>query len=498
MSTAFRVGVFAVATLIAAFVIWAFLGNYALRRNSYTIAVHFRNVVGLQVGSSVQLAGVEIGIVNDIKLLPDQTASVYCAIDNNDTLYRGSTFTVASSLTGAQSTLTIFPPADLATAVPLPKRVLPEGEQPEGVVPPTIADLVTEGQKRMKDLDKTLAIVNAKLPGMVGRFNDVATHTDSLIVHADKNFNLLGQQLNVTVVSVNRIVDSLETLIAANGRNITEMSTGLRRLLVGNGPKIAKLIDSLSTTSENLNKTMAVVASIATDPNTKANLLEATANLKDSSEKLKAAATDIQTITGDRQVQSDLKGAVHNLNQAISRANDILGTFSTAQGQGPIQPTPSASEPPGTPHRRAGWHMGRAPSGFDLATAHVRESWNTISSGPSSDLDIELLPRWPAHLTFGANDLGYNATYNFLVDLRASPRLQYSFGVLYSNLGLKTQYQAAGPFGFDARLYDPKHPKLDLYGDLRLSQRLQFFYGERSLMGPASSRVPLGGFQLNL
>lgn len=503
MTTAFRVGVFAILTIVGIFVVWAMLSNFSLTRNSYEIGVHFRNVVGLQEGSEVQLAGVSIGLVEKIKLLPDQTAMVICSINGDNTVYRGSIFTVATTLTG-QSTLTIFPPGDLSSAVPLPRRVLPEGEQPEGVVPPTIADLVSEGQKRMRDLDKTLAIVNAELPGVVHHFNDVATHTDALVVHADRNFNLLGQQLNTTVASVNQLVTGFDSMLAENGRNVTAMTSTLRVLVVNNGPKFATLIDDLSATADNLNKTMAAVTSVATDPNLKTNLLTATANLKDSSEKLKAMATDIQGITGDPQVQDQLRGAVKNLSSAIAKANDILGTFSTAQGtaaqsqsQGQAQPAGNGGSP--APRSASGFHMGSSNGGgFALAAAHVRMTWNSASPGPMSDLNLELLPRFPLHLTVGANDLGYHTTYNFLINMQRTPRLQYSFGVLYSNLGAQALYQTAGPFGIDARLYDPKHPQLDLYGDLRLAQRLQLFYGERALMGPANLRTPAFGVQFNL
>ncbi len=501
MTTAFRVGVFAILTIVGIFVVWALLSNFSLTRNSYQIAVHFRNVVGLQEGSSVQLAGVEIGTVDKIILLPDQTASVICSINGDNTVYRGSIFTVATTLTG-QSTLTIFPPADLSSAIPLPRRKLPEGEQPEGVVPPTIADLVSEGQKRMRDLDKTLAIVNAQLPGIVHHFNNVATHTDALVVHADRNFTLLGEQLNTTVASVNALITGFQTVLAQNGQNVTAMTTSMRQLIVKNGPKFASLIDDLSATADNLNKTMAAVTSIATDPNMKSNLLTATANLKDSSEKLKAVATDIQSITGDPQVQGELRGAVRNLSGAIAKANAILGTFSTAQGNatpGPGEPQGGGSPGPQGPRAGAGFRMSSSSGGgFSLATAHVRMTWNNASPGPASDLNLELLPRFPVHLTVGANDLGYKTTYNFLINLQDSPRLQYSFGVLYSNLGAQALYQPAGPFGIDARLYDPKRPKLDLYGDLRLAQRLQLFYGERSLMGPANLRAPAFGLQFNL
>ncbi|HXN08943.1 MAG TPA: MlaD family protein [Candidatus Acidoferrales bacterium] len=507
MSTAFKVGVFVVFGVIAVFVVWAVLGNFSLHRNSYQTAIHFKNVVGLQAGSSVQIAGVDIGVVDSVKLNPDQTATVICSIDGDKTLYRGSIFTVAPTLTGAQSTLTIIPPPDLATAVPLPKRVLPEGQQPEGVTPPTLADLMSEGQKRLLELDKTLALVNAELPGIVRNFNGVAVHTNALILHADQNFNQLGQQLNSTMGSVGGIIAQLNGLLAVNGRNVTVMTTNLRQLIGTGGPRVNALITNLTATADNMNKTMASLQSITADPALKANLIEATANLKDSSEQLKGIATDIRSMTADPKVQSELRGTVHNLNEAIAKANVILGSFATAQGA-PSQPAPgpqTSPTPGGTPqspHSQSG-PVPRAASGFgrargafpELASGEVRFNWGRQPSGPSSDLNVVLLPSFPTHVTFGANDLGYNTTYNFLVNMRTTPNLESSFGVLYSNLGLRERWHASGPFGVDLRLYNPKQPRLDLYGDVRLTERLHFFYGEKSVLGPASTRTPQFGLE---
>jgi phospholipid/cholesterol/gamma-HCH transport system substrate-binding protein len=506
MTTAFRVGVFAIATIVGIFVVWSVLSNFTLGRHTYQIGVHFRNVSGLLEGSSVQLAGVEIGTVDKIRLLPDQTATVICTINNDNTVYRGSTFTVATTLTG-QSTLTIYPPPDLSTAVPLPRRVLPEGEQPEGVVPPTIADLVSEGQARLRSLDKTLAIVNAELPGMVHRFNDVATHTDVLIVHTNRNLDLLGQQLNTTVASVNQLIAGFQVVVAENGRNVTAMTTSMRSLMMSKGPQFAAMIDDLSATAANLNKTMAAVSSIAGDPNLKTNIIAATANLRDSSEKLKEVTTQIEGITGDPQVQAELRGAIANLASATAKADAILSTFSTAQaattGAQNDQGQPATSSgvggspvPQSQPAPVTGFRSGPH-NGLDLANVHIRETFNGTPE-PMSDLNLELLPRAPVHVTIGANNIGYNTTYNFLVNMRRSAQLQYSFGVLYSNLGGMAVYRPISLFGIDARLYDPAYPKLDLYGDIHLAQRLELFYGERSLMGPASLRTPAYGVQFNL
>lgn len=505
MSTQFRVGIFAVVTVIALFVAWYVLSNFSLHRNAYQTAFHFRNVSGLQEGATVQLSGVVIGEVDRIQLLDDQTVEVFCTVAGDKTLYRGSTILVTTSLTG-QSTLAIIPPANLAAAQPLPKGVLPLDQQPQGTLPPSITDLAAEGQSQLKQLDKTLSIVNQELPLIASKFSGVASHTDALILHSDSTLRMLSMQLSETIAST-------QSVLAESGRNVNDLTGTMRNLVINNQQRIGQLIGNLADTASNLNKTMQTVSQITADPSVKANLIQTTANIKDSSEKLKQIATDIQSLTGDPNVQGKLRGAVTDLSSTIAKANDILGGYSNAQAHeepparpGSLpQPQPSARpRTPGQPQQHSVNDLHqlavRSPGGRPSLTSglfetQVRETWSTHGGGPNSDLNVVLLPRLPSHLSVGANDLGYQATYNFLIEKNASPRLQYSGGVIYSFLGGKLLYRPTNILGVDARLYDPRHPKLDVYGDLRLTQRLELFYGERSLLG--SSKTPSLGFQIN-
>jgi hypothetical protein len=109
---------------------------------------------------------------------------------------------------------------------------------------------------------------------------------------------------------------------------------------------------------------------------------------------------------------------------------------------------------------------------------------------------LTLLPSLGSHVTIGANDLGYNTTYNALFDTSRSPRLTVSGGILYSTLGVKAVINPRGVFALDARLYDAKHPKFDIYGNLRLSERLRLFYGERNALLNSGPRLPSFGLEL--
>jgi ABC-type transporter Mla subunit MlaD len=185
MSTQAKVGIFTLLTLIGVFATYYFITNFALRHSGYQIGVHFHDVGGLQEGSSVLLSGVQIGEVTAVQLLPDETVEVICTINPGNVIYRDSVFTVAITITGA-TTLTIKPPAVHEVAMVLPEKPLPIEQQPWGGLPPSLTDLVSAGQDQLKQLEKTLAVVNKALPALLGKFTDVANDTDHLIAHTDR------------------------------------------------------------------------------------------------------------------------------------------------------------------------------------------------------------------------------------------------------------------------------------------------------------------------
>lgn len=499
-----RVGIFAVVVLIGIFAVYYLLTNVVLRRTGYEVYVHFRDVGGLQEGTTVQVAGVNAGVVTKIELLPDQTVDVICTIEPGVTIYRQSRFMVTTTITG-QTTLIVQPPLNVAFASPVPPGPQPESQQPWGTIPPTIQDLLTEVEPRIKDLDKTLAIINVRFPQIANKFNMVAGHTDTLVTDTDARLRQLSGQLSGTIVM-------LDSMIQTSGSNINQMTGTMNGMMQENRAKLAALTSNLASASANLNDTMATLASVAKDPQLKGNLIQTTANVRDATEKVKKIAEDIESITGDPQVQANLKGAVYDLSSAVAKADDILGNFSSASAHGPApggsaapcsgRGCGGASPAPGSnaqPRHRLGM---RGLSFGSLVGTEVRETWNTNAhTGPQSDLNLTLLPASRTSVTFGANDLGHNTSYNLLINKRLSPNLQVSGGVLYSNLGLQAKFWPVRPIGFDVRAYDPMQPKFDLYGSIELAKQLELFYGQRNLFGAQnrfgpSKSTPAFGIQL--
>jgi ABC-type transporter Mla subunit MlaD len=500
VSSQIRVGIFTLLALAGAVAVYYLLEHS--KHAGYDIGVHFQNTAGLQSGSAVQLAGVDVGVVSDVQLLPDQTAVVICNINDANDIYRQSQFVITTTLTG-QSSVQIFPPKDLRDATKLPREIEPEKDMPEGTLPPSLADLATEGESRLHSLDATIGKINSELPKITQTFYDVANHTDRLVLHADDTLVRLSGELETTVADLNHV-------IVTSGSSLQRVTASTDLLIIHNHQRIDTLLENLAATSGSARTAMENIASVTSDPSLKKNLLATAASIAQAADQIRAIATDVHGITGDPSVQSNLKGAVGNLSAAIARANDLLGNLANTSdggGQGP-GPQPQSSSAPGTvpsptpsdgnssvtAARSASYRRVR--KSLALVQTTIRETWSNRGGGPASDVNLTILPSLGTHVTIGANDLGYNTTYNALIESSRSQMFDLSGGILYSTLGLKAVIDPRGVFALDARLYDAKHPKFDIYGNLRLSDRLRLFYGERNALFNSSQRTPSFGLEL--
>jgi ABC-type transporter Mla subunit MlaD len=175
---------------------------------------------------------VDVGVVSDVRLLPDQNAVVICNINDANDIYRQSKFVITTTLTG-QSSVQIYPPKDLQGATKLPREIEAEADMPEGTLPPSLADLATEGESRLHSLDATIGKINKELPKITQTFYDVATHTNRLVLHADDTLVRLSGQLETTVAELNHVIAtsgaSLQELTASTDSMISHNQSSLMR-----------------------------------------------------------------------------------------------------------------------------------------------------------------------------------------------------------------------------------------------------------------------------
>lgn len=492
-----QVGAFAIVALLLLFGIFYVITDFGTRHTGYRIGVHFESAAGLTPGALVYFSGVNVGSVDSIQLLPDNTVDVILAVRNDIDIPAASRFLIQAPLTGSP-TVVIVPPRGRTTAL-LERQVLPVDQQPQGSNPASIQDLLQQGQGEMKRFDQVMSELQQRTPRLLDTLQSTLDHANDLTTTA------------------NASVQTLMAKFIAASSNIEELSSTLNGAATESTPKLTQMLDRLDATAESLNRSMTALQGLATDPRLKNNLIETTRNVADTTQNLALLTHDLRSVTGDPQTQAQLRNTVANLDATMQKANSLLGqlggtssVYGVDQGATPAPPPlPGATPYPmpsgnGTPVQTS--HAGSMTPemrakltgklgslvhnlfGLQLRLSGLSAQANppvglnpvlTHSQGPLGDINVLVLPNAPTNLMFGANAIGNNTTWNAVLQ-QSKGNFQFGGGVLYSQIGVLGRYNWPH-FGLETRVYDLTYPMIDLYGNFRIAPGTEIFFGQRDI-----------------
>jgi len=512
------VGAFTIAALIGLFGIFYVLADIGTQ-GRYRVGVHFKSAAGLHKGALVYESGVNIGIVDATILQPaDFTVEVILAINNNVDIPREAKFIVASPITG-DVTLEIVPPRNEKgiTLAILPREVLPLDQQPQGTNPPSITDLLEQGQGEVSRLDRMLADLERREPGLLDTMQSALHNANELTSNGNRQFTHITTRLSA-------MMDTLSIAIDASGRNIVDLTGRLDRELGRNSGRVAHIVGELDRMSVSLNQTVDSVRDLATNRELRQNLLDTTNGLAQTAQTIAGITEDLRRVSGSGQTQAQMRDTVANVDAATQKLNSLLGalggrssvygvdagatpapagTAAPARSGGAAIPNPGPSAKIGLPPDIQS-RLGNAARNLLAIQIRVSElepaRSGTFSSpllssdrGPQTDFNVIGMPRGRTSLLAGANDIGAplgTTTWNFALEQAMNPQLHFGGGVLYSRLGALVRYEP-GSLSFEGRLYDLRHPTFDALAGFKVAPKTEIFGGERDLLH-SGRRTELG------
>lgn len=515
-----QVGLFTLIGIIGLAVIFYVINDVATRSSGYKIAVHFGSAAGLRPAALVYLSGVSIGAVDRIDLRTDFTTDVYIAVRKNVDIPVGSRFIINAPLTG-EPNLQILPPrrkkGDTSPLPVLPRDLAAEmQEMPVGTNPATLTDLLEEGQGEMRQVSAMLKDLRRVEPQLLAEFRDTMRNADQLSRTANASLIELTARAS-------QITDALQSSLTLASTNVVDLTATLNTTAKASSGKVDSLLVSLNAAASSLSASVDSLKTLAQDKRIKDNLIDTTRSIALTTKTLADLTNDLRQVTGNPQTQGQLRDTVANIDAAAQKANSLLATLggrSSVYGVDvdatPIpggSPAPGGAQKPGRPQEAA--TSGGLPGNFKaklaqftkgIAAVQIRMSQLapqrpgsvgygspllTADRGPQSDVNLILFPTGKTALLSGVNDLGATATWNFAAMERLGDG-RIGAGILYSRLGVLAGLRGRHA-GVEARLYDPRHPTLDTYGELILSPRLKLFGGERDLL--QRDRRSVFGFQ---
>jgi phospholipid/cholesterol/gamma-HCH transport system substrate-binding protein len=244
-----KFGLIAVFALVmAGLLIFAVGGGGGFFWQNYPLKVVFPNVAGLMGGSPVRVAGVEVGSVTDVELVPNGAEVSFNVVDDMRALITDrSTAKLGSiSLLGEGA-------VDIEAA-PGGTPLQDWAYVPTGKPVPTIADLTAQAGTGVADVTALIADLRAG-KGTMGKLltdESVYKEFDSLLAAADRVAQNVanGRGTMGKLANDPKVYDELNASVANLNAMTTKLRNGEGSLgMLLNDPALAK---SLNTTSANI------------------------------------------------------------------------------------------------------------------------------------------------------------------------------------------------------------------------------------------------------
>ena len=290
MNETAKVGAFTVGGLMAFSAATMSLSNVNFGDDdNYILYAGFRQVIGLEPQAAVRLSGVPIGKVTNIAN-DGGGVTVTMDIDKKAQIPEKSTVTVASVGVMGDKFINITP---------------------------------SKSDKYLQNGDYLYGIDEVGMDSMFESLDKVMDKVDTLLVHMNNivgdptvQKSLIEMSSNMKNASehMNGMMETLERMAVNNEGNVNDMATQLNSTLAS----MNRAMQSVEAMTQNME-------TFAGDPQTAQDLKNTLSNISATSKNIAHMAENMDGVIGDKKTADDMKATIHNAKSISERADKMLG-----------------------------------------------------------------------------------------------------------------------------------------------------------------------------
>ena len=324
ITTEAKVGLFILITMLLLGYMTMQVGQRGVGfKKGYVIDVAFDNAAGLNKYSAVQIAGVEVGRVEDI-LLKDGKALVRLRIIPDVTLEKDVTAAIKTRGVLGDKYIEIRPGTSGMAALEAGERI--------------------QNVERQADIDRLLNQI-----GSIA--DDIKTVSASLsnVMGGQAGEESIGgilENMKLLTQNINKLVVSNEATIRSMLLNAQELTGNLNRVVVKNDAKVGEVIDNLRDASREMEKTFAAFNQIADgvnrgegtlgqlmkDKTAATNLTKTLASLQEVSDKINQGKGTLGKLVNDEETVNNLNQSLAGINRYVTKSEQFR-TFLGYRGE---------------------------------------------------------------------------------------------------------------------------------------------------------------------
>jgi phospholipid/cholesterol/gamma-HCH transport system substrate-binding protein len=301
LSTEAKVGSVSVIALVLLAYMIVSLGSFTFGDKGYQVQAVFDQVSGLKPGNILRYAGVDVGLIKEIVVLPDGVRVTFL-VKPGVKIPVGSVFQIGSDGMVGEKHVNISPPSKILGFLAPNDIVRGEGAQGFDQLVVSSDQVMKEAQQLIKSLNEILGddkvkaamketIINAK--ELTSNLNIMSAALARMAQNNEGNMNdMIGNLSNMaaTLQNVAIRVDRMMAGVDNNGQTVQDLR---------------ETIQNIKNTSARIEKMAAAMDGVITDPETAKNIKDILRNARSASEKADKMLTKVGSI--------DAKGGVEML-----------------------------------------------------------------------------------------------------------------------------------------------------------------------------------------
>ncbi|MCC6445172.1 MAG: MCE family protein [Armatimonadetes bacterium] len=451
-----KVGLIVIQSVIALALVVYFLGQFGLKRHGYTVNAAFQDASGIDKGSVVRLAGVQIGTVEEV-FLSDARPVVKMRLQSGVTLYKNYRISIASGALIGEKYVQITPQKPLGKKIESGSTVAGQDAVQLDTIMLQVSDLVKEFHVTAQSVNRLLQDDEIN-KGIKEALNNITQATEGarllavqlqgLVAQNETNINHTLSQVAKASDDVKATTGEIRSLISRGP--LRENLNGIMVSLNSAARKADGLASQLQTTMDRVPPLMDEVQGTATDTRSVVN-------------KVGTVVDDVRKVTADPQVEKDLKNTLVNVRQTSERLNDI---------------TASAQRILARAEKMRGIRI--MPEGTELRYDFMKA---TRPQGVRADLNL-YIPRDKTNFyQMGIFDATESNQLNFQFGRVLGSRTNIRWGIYASKLGIGSGYRISNSTELIADLYDPNRPQFDLRAYRSMNESWGLWAGWERLFG---------------
>lgn len=309
-TTEAKVGIFVfIGLLVLGYMSFKVGGFKVGRDKGYPVAAVFDTATGLKTGVPVQIAGIEVGIVEDIAL-EDGRARVSFRVRSDVPLPLDSTAVIRTSGVLGDKYVEIVPGSKGAPTLE------PGGRLVNTRAPADVDQLIAKISQISDDIKRVTGSMSEVLGGPEGTssMREILTNLREMSGTMAQLVRDNNEQLNMMIRNLTDFSADLKGMSGANRENINAIVASFRVT----SERMANTITALQDISERINRGEGTLGALVNDDTTIKDLNATMASLKDVSEKINQGQGTIGKLVNDPSTAEQIDEALSGVNKYLS------------------------------------------------------------------------------------------------------------------------------------------------------------------------------------